>query len=262
MIFLSWGNHPTISRKSFSIIAHKIDEGEKLVQHETSFSWQSKGWISWMMWDEVKPSILHNPYSNPMMKVVHVLISVVRKLAQRGHVAFQFTQLVNINTCCCHCLVAQSCLTLCNPMDCSPPGSSVRGISQSRILGGLPFPPPGDLPNPGMEPASVASPALVGRFFTTEPSRKSSKSLRETQLQVFGIPSLMLFLFFHIASGMFCLWWAPESLLSITSKLSARELCHTWIIHTPQTTAPSVRPFLCYVNRKAVQSLRERFLSY
>ena len=31
-------------------------------------------------------------------------------------------------------LVAQSCLTLCNPMDCSPPGSSVHGISQARIL--------------------------------------------------------------------------------------------------------------------------------
>ena len=31
-------------------------------------------------------------------------------------------------------LLAQSCLTLCDPMDCSPPGSSVHGISQSRIL--------------------------------------------------------------------------------------------------------------------------------
>ena len=30
--------------------------------------------------------------------------------------------------------VAQSCLTLCNPMGCSPPGSSVRGIFQARIL--------------------------------------------------------------------------------------------------------------------------------
>ena len=29
----------------------------------------------------------------------------------------------------------QSCLTLCNPMDCSPPGSSVHGILQARILG-------------------------------------------------------------------------------------------------------------------------------
>ena len=34
----------------------------------------------------------------------------------------------------CCCLVAQSFLTLCDPMDCSPPGSSVRGISQARIL--------------------------------------------------------------------------------------------------------------------------------
>ena len=32
------------------------------------------------------------------------------------------------------CLVAQSCLTLCNPMDCSPPGSSVHGILQARLL--------------------------------------------------------------------------------------------------------------------------------
>ena len=40
-------------------------------------------------------------------------------------------------------------------MDCSPPGS-VHGISQARILQRLPFPSPGDLPDPGMEPASPA----------------------------------------------------------------------------------------------------------
>ena len=34
----------------------------------------------------------------------------------------------------CCCLVAQSCLTLCNTMDCSPSGSSLRGVSQARIL--------------------------------------------------------------------------------------------------------------------------------
>ena len=33
-----------------------------------------------------------------------------------------------------HSVVAQSCLTLCDPMDCSPPGSSVHGIFQARIL--------------------------------------------------------------------------------------------------------------------------------
>ena len=37
-------------------------------------------------------------------------------------------------------LVAESCLTLCNPKDCSPPGSSVYGILQARILGWLDFP--------------------------------------------------------------------------------------------------------------------------
>ena len=55
------------------------------------------------------------------------------------------------------CLVTQSCPTLCNPMDCSPLESSVHGILQARILEwvGLPCPPPGDLPNPGIEPRSL-----------------------------------------------------------------------------------------------------------
>ena len=36
--------------------------------------------------------------------------------------------------CMCACLIAQSCLTLCDPLDCSPPGSSVYGIFQARVL--------------------------------------------------------------------------------------------------------------------------------
>ena len=56
------------------------------------------------------------------------------------------------------CAHAQLCLTLCNPMDCSPPGSSVHGISQARILEWVvPFPSLGDLPDPGIEPISLAS---------------------------------------------------------------------------------------------------------
>ena len=39
-------------------------------------------------------------------------------------------------------LVAQSCLTLCDPMDCSPPGSSVRGILQARTLEWVAVPSP------------------------------------------------------------------------------------------------------------------------
>ena len=54
-------------------------------------------------------------------------------------------------------------------MGCSPPGSSVHGIPQQEYWRGLPFPPPGDLLNPGIE---LVLPALVGGFFTTEPPGK------------------------------------------------------------------------------------------
>ena len=45
-------------------------------------------------------------------------------------------------------------------------------LSRQEYWNGLPFPSPGDLPNPGIEPASVESPALASRFFTTEPPGK------------------------------------------------------------------------------------------
>ena len=58
---------------------------------------------------------------------------------------------------------------LCNPTDCSPPGSSVHGISPARTLQWVALPSPGDLLNPGTEPVS---PELTGRFFTAEPPEK------------------------------------------------------------------------------------------
>ena len=50
--------------------------------------------------------------------------------------------------------IAQSYPTLCKLMDCSPPNSSVQGILRKECWSGLPFPSPGDLPNPGIEPGS------------------------------------------------------------------------------------------------------------
>ena len=78
-----------------------------------------------------------------------------------------WTELLPI-ICQCVCVrsVTQSCLTLCNLMICSPPGSSVRGIFRKEYWSGLPPSTPGDLPNPGMEPSSLVSLALAGRFFT------------------------------------------------------------------------------------------------
>ena len=58
--------------------------------------------------------------------------------------------------------VTQSCLTLCDPVDGSPPGSSVHGILRARILQWVAFPSPADLPDPESEPRS---PTLAGRFF-------------------------------------------------------------------------------------------------
>ena len=66
-------------------------------------------------------------------------------------------------------LVTKSCSTLCDPMDRSLPGSSVHGLSQARMLEWVAFPSQGDFPNLGTEPVSPVSPALAGRFFTTEP---------------------------------------------------------------------------------------------
>ena len=70
----------------------------------------------------------------------------------------------------CCCLVSKLGPTLCNPMDYSPPGSSVHEIFQARInWSGLPFPSPGDLPDPGSKPVS---PALASVFLNAEPPGK------------------------------------------------------------------------------------------
>ena len=67
--------------------------------------------------------------------------------------------------CVCVCVCARS--TLCDPTDCGSPGSSVLGISQVKLLKWVPCSIPGDLPDPGIKSASLGSPALPGRFFTT-----------------------------------------------------------------------------------------------
>ena len=58
----------------------------------------------------------------------------------------------------------QWCPTLCDPVDCSLPDSSVHGILQIRTWSGLLYPPPGDLRDSGIKPTSSA---LAGGFFAT-----------------------------------------------------------------------------------------------
>ena len=61
----------------------------------------------------------------------------------------------------------QFCPTLCDPMDCSPSGSSVQGILQARIMEWAALPSSRGSSDPGIEPASLMSPALADGFFTT-----------------------------------------------------------------------------------------------
>ena len=79
-----------------------------------------------------------------------------------------------LNSKCAYVLakLLQLCLTLCDPMDCSLPGSSVHESFQERILKRVAVSYSRNLPNSRIEPMSPASPALADGFFTTEPPGK------------------------------------------------------------------------------------------
>ena len=65
----------------------------------------------------------------------------------------------------CSCLLAQSCLILSDPMDCSHQAPLSMGFFRHEYWSGLPFPLPGDLPDPGIKPMS---PALQADSLSTE----------------------------------------------------------------------------------------------
>ena len=76
------------------------------------------------------------------------------------------------------CVCAQLCLTLLWPLwTGTPPGSSVHGIFQARILEWVAISYSRDFPDLGLEPTSLASPALAGGFFTTaQPGKPNNHS--------------------------------------------------------------------------------------
>ena len=71
---------------------------------------------------------------------------------------------------------AQSRLTLCDPKDCSPPHSSVHGISRQEYQSGLLFPPPGIFPTQGSNPCLPCLLHWQEDFFTTEPPGKPMRT--------------------------------------------------------------------------------------
>ena len=68
----------------------------------------------------------------------------------------------------------QLCATLYGAVDCSLPGCSVHGILQARIRKWVVTSHPGDHPDPGIEPASLLSPALADRYVTTSTTWQAS----------------------------------------------------------------------------------------
>ena len=140
------------------------------------------------------------------------------------------------------CVVTQSC-PLCNPMDCSPPGSSVHGVSQARIPEWVAISSCRGSSDPETEPVSPASPALAGGFFTIEPQGKfRSKSLcwqvPEMAMQQLSFPTIYLCeaaLYFdckHISQKMKCRSWyetrQPSSYL-LLRLIHERDLQNTFL---------------------------------
>ena len=85
---------------------------------------------------------------------------------------------------------AQSCPTLCDPMDCSPPGSSVHGVPQARILEwvAISF---GNLPDPRIKTESLAAP-VKSELPTNAPPGKSKSNIRwSLKHRIWGLSSLI-----------------------------------------------------------------------
>ena len=90
--------------------------------------------------------------SKPEINSVYVCVCVCARMHSRTHV----------------CSVTSSCLTLCDPKDYSPPGSSIHGILQARILEWVAMPVLRGSSNPRFWTCASCMPFIAGRFFTAE----------------------------------------------------------------------------------------------
>ena len=99
------------------------------------------------------------------------------QIVKQNYLYHNYKITVNLNgvsRVCVHVKSLQLCLTLCNSMNytvCQTPLSMI--FSRQEYLSGLPCPPPGDLPDPGIGTASPETPELLVGFFTIEPPGKT-----------------------------------------------------------------------------------------
>ena len=139
-------------------------------------------------------------------------------------------------------------------MDCSPPGSTVHGIFQEEYWNGLPFPVPEDLPDPGIKPKSLMSPALASRFFTIAPPGKPNNSNQFSSVQ--SLSRVRLFATPWIATYQASLSITNShsllKLMSIESMLPSNHL----ILCPPLLLPPSIFPSIGVFSNESVLRIR------
>ena len=133
------------------------------------------------------------------------------------------------------CVCAQSCPTICGPVDCIAHQASLcMGFSRQEYWSGLPCPPPGDLPYPGMEPVSPASLAFACRLITASTTWEAlcSKHIFEIELFIFYFASCLYLTKAETAKRSGRHSWVP-SFPRIPAKRQRKTTNHWWTWHLP-----------------------------
>ena len=163
------------------------------------------------------------------------------------------------------CLVAQLCPTLCDPVDCSPQAPLSMGFSRKEYWSGLPRPPPGDLPNPAIEPRSpalrvdsllsvppgkpkntgVGSLSLLQRIFPTQKLNRGLLHCRRIlyQLNYQGSPTCIYAYYLFVSS-----WIFKRTPLFIHTHTHTHVLCSiriVWMSHAAAAKSLQSCPTLC-----------------
>ena len=156
----------------------------------------------------------------------------------------------------------ESCLTLCDPMGLACQAPLSMGFSRQEYLSGLPCPPPGDLPDPGIEPISLMSPALAGGFFTISTTWETQKHTTVCKINnkiLSSVQSLSHVRFFvtpwTAACQVFLSITSSQSLLKLMSIHSVMPYNHL-IFCCPLLLLPSIFPSIRVFSNESVLHIR------
>ena len=120
------------------------------------------------------------------------------------------------------------------------------GFSRQEYFSGLPCPPSGDLPNPGIEPVSLMSPTLAGGFFTTSATWEApSSQIQFSSVQLFSRVWLLATPWTAACQASLSITnsWSLPKLMSIELVIPSNQiiLCCPFLL--PPTIFPSIRVF-------------------